>query len=276
MKTVFSSHAECIHRYFQFTQSHGRAGNVFFDGPALYSYGRHFELARKLSDDTLLINTRSYSVSTSKHQSIVHRAVNRHKVSRVLFIEWQREFNFQECQNLHIKEANLTFWAWHNSGRKGFRALDSLFTSLKNLRALETLGTVDYSGLAFNPAEITLIYSERKETQKAITKKANEARETAKQRTEKENLVLWLKGLYNGSFHGMQKIYLRRKGENIETTRGAKVPFIEAVNMVKDIRAGVDVTGRKIGAYQVNKVTLENIVIGCHVIDFETVNELFQ
>lgn len=276
MKTVFSSHAECIHTFFQFTQSNGRACNVFFDGPVLYSYGRHFELARKLSDDTLLINTQSYSVSTAKHQNIVRSAVNRHKVSRVLFIEWQREFDFKACQALHVKEANLTFWAWNNGGRKGFRALDSLFKSLDNLRALETLGAVDYSGFAFNPAEISLIYSERKEAQKAITKKANEARETAKQRTEKEKLELWLKGLFNGSFHGMQKIYLRRKGENIETTRGAKVPFIEAVAMVKDIRNGFDVTGRKIGAYQVNKVTIDNIVIGCHVIDFETVNELFQ
>lgn len=275
MKTVFKSHSELIHKYFQFEQKHGKGSNVFFSGAVLYSYGYHFELARKLDDGTLLINTRSYSVSTSKHQSITRGAVNQYKVSRVLFIEWQREFDFKACQALHVKEANLTFWAWIKGGCKGFRALDPLFKSLENLRALETLGTVDYSGLAFNPAEISLIYSERKESQKAITKKANEARETAKQRTEKENLVLWLKGLYNGSFHGMQKIYLRRKGENIETTRGAKVPFIEAVAMVKDIRAGVDVTGRKIGTYQINKVTLDNIVIGCHVIDFQIINELF-
>lgn len=269
MKTVFSSHAECIHRYFQFEQNHGSASRVFFSGPVLYSYGYHYELARKLEDGTLLINTRKYSVSTSKHQSITRGAINRHKIAKVVFVAWQRDFVFDNCYRLHIKEANLVYWAWHNNGRKGFKALDPLFESVENLKALESMQSIDWSALDFNLAEITLVYNERKEAQKAITKKANEAQ-------EKENLVLWLKGLYNGSFHGMQKIYLRRKGENIETTRGAKVPFLEAVAMVKDIRNGVDVTGKKIGSYQVNRVTIENIVIGCHVIDFESVNELFQ
>jgi hypothetical protein len=274
MKTVFSSHAECIHRFMQFDQSAGRAGNVFFSNDVLYSYGYHFELSRLLSDGTLLVNTRSYSKSTSKHQSITRSAVNPAKVKRKVFLEWQKDFHFDSCFRLHVKEANLTYSAWNNTGRKGFRALDPLFKSVENLRALESMQSIDWGALDFDLDELKAIYYERSRAQDLITRKAAKTRETAKQRTEAEKLALWLKGIYSGNFYHTQKIYLRRKGENIETTRGAKVPFLEAVAMVKDIRSGVDVTGRKIGTYQVNKVTLDNIVIGCHVIDFETVNEL--
>ena len=276
MKTIFNSNAECIHRYFQFDQSNGRAGNVFFSNDVLYSYGYHFELARKLSDGTLLINTSSYSVSTSKHQSIVRSAVNKHRINSVLLIEWKGQFNFESCQNLHVKQANLTYLAWNNNGRKGFRQLNPLFKSLDNLRALESMQSIDWTKLTFNLAEVNLIYNERKERQNIKTEKANKARETAKQRSEKENLELWLKGVFNGHFYSMQKIYLRRKGENIETTRGASVPYIEAVKLLARIRAGENVDGEKIGTYQVNKVTLDNIIIGCHVIDFKTINEFIK
>jgi hypothetical protein len=276
MKTVFSSHAECIHRFMQFDQSTGRAGNVFFSNKVLYSYGYHFELARLLSDGSLLLNTRSYSKSTSKHQGVTRGAVNPAKVKRTVFLEWQKDFDFEACFRLHVKEANLTYSAWNNSGRKVFRSLDPLFKSVENLRALESIQSIDWGALTFDLNELREIYYERSRAQDLITRKAAETRETAKQRTEAENLALWIKGLYNGNFYHTQKIYLRRKGENIESSKGAKVPLLEAVNMVQDIRNGVDVTGKKIGTYTVNSITLDYITIGCHVISFETVNELFK
>ena len=276
MKTVFQSHSECIHRFMQFDQKSGRAGNVFFSNNVLYSYGHHFELARLLSDGTLLINTRSYSRSTDKHQVITRRAVNIHTVTRVVYLEWKGQFCPDSCFNLHVKDANSNYRHWDVYGRKGFRALDPLFRSVENLRALESMHPVNWGALDFDLDELRNIYYDRSRAQDLINKKATQTRETAKQRSEAENLALWIKGLYNGNFYHTQKIYLRRKGENIETTRGANVPFLEAVAMVKDIRAGVDVTGKKIGTYTVNSVTLDHITIGCHIIDFNTVNELFK
>lgn len=67
----------------------GRKGNIFYDGPSIYSYGRHFEMARIVTIDkpsgirgsvhpakAVLITTRRYSVSTARHINDVRRAVS--------------------------------------------------------------------------------------------------------------------------------------------------------------------------------------------------------
>lgn len=50
-------------------------GNYFFEGAALYSYGRHF-LVGYILNGTALLNADSYSVSTSQHQSDARSAVS--------------------------------------------------------------------------------------------------------------------------------------------------------------------------------------------------------
>lgn len=77
MKTVFDNR-QCVHVWAQQTQDKGRSsnGNLFFDRSTIYSYGYHFPLAKFYDENTVFINNSSYSVSTSKHQSYVHQAVN--------------------------------------------------------------------------------------------------------------------------------------------------------------------------------------------------------
>jgi hypothetical protein len=51
----------------------GGKGSVFFEGPALYSYGSHF-LTGYIADGAALLNADSYSVTTSRHQSDARHA----------------------------------------------------------------------------------------------------------------------------------------------------------------------------------------------------------
>lgn len=69
MKTVFSGDM-LFHVWAQNSQGEGRRsdGRVYFDGPTLYSYGRHFALGHVMPDGATLLNSDSYSISTSKHQ----------------------------------------------------------------------------------------------------------------------------------------------------------------------------------------------------------------
>ena len=83
MKRVFSNYAEVCHAWAQQAQAEGRAGRIFFEGKSIYSYGRHFEMARFIDDETVFITTRRYSVSTAHHLSLVHRAVNHKQVFTV-------------------------------------------------------------------------------------------------------------------------------------------------------------------------------------------------
>ena len=78
MRTVLRNHDEVCHVWAQQTQSQGRAGNIFFEGKSIYSYGRHFEAARFMDSETVLVNSYRYSVSTAQHLSLIRQAV-RHK-----------------------------------------------------------------------------------------------------------------------------------------------------------------------------------------------------
>lgn len=48
MRKVLKSTDEVMHYWANKVQSEGRAGNVFFEGDKVYSYGRHFVIARAL------------------------------------------------------------------------------------------------------------------------------------------------------------------------------------------------------------------------------------
>jgi len=78
MRTVLRNNDEVCRVWAQQKQSQGKSGNIFFDGPRIYSYGRHFEMARFIDADTVFITSRHYSVSTAKHLCLVRGAV-RHK-----------------------------------------------------------------------------------------------------------------------------------------------------------------------------------------------------
>lgn len=79
MKKVFNNR-ELAHVWAGQKQQEGRGSSMFFDGPSIFSYGRHFEIARivragvKGGAPIVLFNSASYSKSTTKHKSHVARA----------------------------------------------------------------------------------------------------------------------------------------------------------------------------------------------------------
>lgn len=54
----------------------GRAGNVFIEGKNIYSYGYHFIIATRVTDDAYMVTTRKYSSSTSCQVRKVVQALN--------------------------------------------------------------------------------------------------------------------------------------------------------------------------------------------------------
>lgn len=76
MKRHFDNREVC-HVWAQQNQSEGYGSkkNIFFEGRTIYSYGRHFPMATFINPDLIMINSDSYSVSTTRHQSYVYRAI---------------------------------------------------------------------------------------------------------------------------------------------------------------------------------------------------------
>jgi hypothetical protein len=282
MKTVFQSIQDCIHVFFQFNQTHGRCGNVFFDGPALYSYGRHFELA-KLVNRTLFVNTQSYSNSTSKHQNYCLRSINNDRIDKAVRLDFGRGvFDPYSISNYHYSRANYYRYASHS---KGFKDLAQIEYHFRQLQILENEGfiKIDLSRFEFDLNQALDLLKARRAKQALINKVSEAKREAKRARelelrkaTEGEKLAAWLKGETSNTFYALDKVYLRVRANSIETTKGARVPLRDGLRLLEKIRAGVDVTGEKIASYQVTRVTLDHVQIGCHKIEFSTINELFK
>ena len=79
MKKVFSSHASLSHAWANQTHEIGKASAMFFEGPVIYSYGYHYEIARFIDapngQKVCFINSNGYSNSTGKHTNHVSRAI---------------------------------------------------------------------------------------------------------------------------------------------------------------------------------------------------------
>lgn len=77
----YSDRKACAHAWANSpTSAAGKAGNVFFEDGRLYSYGRHFVIARILpgvnanGERVAVFGLHSYSSSTAQHQSIARAA----------------------------------------------------------------------------------------------------------------------------------------------------------------------------------------------------------
>ena len=71
-------------------QDSARSGSVFFEGDTVYSYGRHWPLARicRGAGGTLVLtNSRRYSVTTAKHQGMACGAVGDMRQTAVPVVE---------------------------------------------------------------------------------------------------------------------------------------------------------------------------------------------
>lgn len=64
------SHSDVAHAFATYggdSENWGGNGNMFFDNRTIYSYGRHFAIAKYIANDVLLFVDHTYSSSTCKH-----------------------------------------------------------------------------------------------------------------------------------------------------------------------------------------------------------------
>jgi hypothetical protein len=280
MKTVFSNHSEVCHVWANNTDLNaiGRASNILFEGDKIYSYGRHFILGKKFvheGREITFLNTKGYSNSTSKHQNHLRKAVNG--------LTFSINFPNNSCFEIgHLGQVRRDL----EDEIKGLikkqlraRSNDYYIRKINSKVFLITSLNECFPDIV-NPINL----NEIKDYQKAYSYATNlrnnrEEREQAKQakkvEKEKEYLNQWLNGNYNGQLYNLP-IYLRFNDNYIETSHGAKVPTLQAVKLLNDIRQGKDCKGVKIGNYTVIDTTLDYVKIGCHIIKWEIINEFFN
>jgi hypothetical protein len=286
MKTVFSSHNECAHIWASRTQYEGSASRVFFEGDIIYSYGRHFPVAKFGEDGiTVFFTNRGYSSSTGKHKSLILSAIPCDY--RVIYCDdptrsiehnlgiWQRR----------VERLRADFAARAHKMTRGNLAVQ---INLENSAAGNYCDAVKMP----RPAWIELSADENaaREYVHAATVKRNATRAAKQLEHDKlaalesvERLALWQAGenVYAGGFQ-YHPTMLRIKGENIQTSRGANIPVADALKLWpllervkqsgKTLEAGLH--NINLGAYRFNSFDGDTLIVGCHSIAWPEIEKM--
>jgi hypothetical protein len=287
MKTVFSNHNEVAHIWASQSQYEGRASNVFFEGETIYSYGRHFPVARFAPEfgNVVLFTDKGYSNSTAKHKSIIRSAI-------------PSSFNVIYCDDpSRSVDHNLGIWE---------RVVKRLRAEFDSKTHKITRGNLAVD--IFRACEAAIVYSMAvkvsapdwtNETNDEMSArdyvyelaKAREAKREAKQAEAKrlaaikaaERLPMW----ENGEAVPLDGFYLldtalRVKGDNIETSRGARIPVSDAIKIwpllyrAHRTSTPLDMGLRSIqlGSYRFNSFDGHTLIVGCHTITWPQLEKM--
>ena len=289
MKTVFSSHNEVAHIWASQSQAEGRAGNLFFKGDTVYSYGGHFPVARFAPEfgDIVLFTDRGYSSSTGRHKGFIRAAIP--STYTVIFCDdpsrppshnldiWanraerlRADFAAKKNKQGRAKLANEIF----ANGRAAIAYCDALKIDAPGF----TCSTTDED----DSREYGAIAAREREA-KATIRRADYEKAAALDASER--LTLWLTGeSVNTNGFEFSDTLLRIKGEQIETTRGAKIPVSDALKIYPLLDRAKRTGGKieaglhniNLGAYRFNSFDGENLIVGCHSIAWAQIEKMAQ
>jgi hypothetical protein len=286
MKKVFSSHASLAHAWANQTHEIGKASAMFFDGPVIYSYGYHYEIARFIQapngENVVFINSNGYSNSTGKHTNHVANAIP--KNIKKYFIPFHRSGGYYQrdnkltienlpaiienmainCKNLYfdqIKARTNTYY---------FDRANSLYNKILDICLLFNLQAPNMPD-NYIEAENKYNFLINTQTQRENIKAAKELEKS------RELLIKWQKHEFNGQLYNIP-VHLRisKDGQFIETTKGAKVDYVKGLELFNRLVNKENVSGHKIDGFTVLENNSEALTIGCHVINWPVINQFFN
>lgn len=283
MKKVFSNNSEVCHIWASQTQSEGSANNIFFENKSIFSYGKHFEIAR-FFDNCVLFTSKNYSVSTAKHKGEVKRAISHKKVFTVYSVEGNHEKNIEYYQNEIKENVCKALKASRNAEYYKNNAVNmqkELLEYCKEFDLLKKTCPKISKNSLFSNAELLKIKEKtakaekQREVKRENQRKLWELREKERLLDLSEKIALWKKGELKTSLPYNAPTMLRIKENTIETSKGANVPLSEGIALFKAIKQGNSVIGAKVGIYTVDAVESDIVKIGCHNIPLKEAERIF-
>jgi len=270
MKKVVSPQQVC-HLFANQLQTEARTptGNLFFDNENLYSYGRHFCIARFVDSDTLLFTERGYSRTTAKHINYAMHATNHIKKIYCAYPTGSHSQNFAywqgaaENQLINLKNARKQELYLLELLR--IKEKVNIYVEYFKIKIPLTLESV----LSITDKSEVKEYLESK--QKIMDQEKAEAEAIYKAKHEEE-LKLWRNfeiqkmNLRNGFD------YIRKDKDKFETSQGVTIPINVGLRFYKNIKQ-TKVADTFLD-FKINEITNEYISIGCHRIAFKEIDSV--
>jgi len=265
MKNVMSPQ-EVAHAFANQLQASARTStsNLYFENNVIYSYGRHFAIAKHVvnakGEHALTFTERGYSNTTAKHISVVRSASNHKNIIYCHDPLANHEHNLKQWQVAIEQIARNLERA--KKPEKYLSQIDSVkHTAMRYVNYFELQVPVGLQA-AF---EITnkdqfAVYSNNKAAfeKAAATKRAKELK-----KTHAVALKKWLSGETHVLYARDGYDYLRVNDGRIETSQGVKMLVPHALELHSKIKQGELNVGDKILEFNVTKVGAE-ITVGCH------------
>ena len=288
------SHSTVAHKWFhqlgnqRTKRNFYSSGNMFYDEKIIYSYGRHFAIAIRF-DNLVLLNSKRYSNSTSKHKGHVQHAIDTFTHNR-MYVPFKEAYRFPT--NMKLKEAFkcIDFGYYVNDFNHNLKKLgnarkpeiylsniDSIKKELNKIfrffrgsktYALKTKGLRKLLNFEFDEStQLKLKNLAKKRLEKLRILKEKKRKEALQSIIDYENHEKNYLNLTSLPFNTA----IRVKGDKIETSKGVKVNLNEGVRVFKLWEKGKAI-GVEIKTLSSRwKCTKANGIIkfGCHEIDYD-------
>jgi hypothetical protein len=292
VKAVFDT-GEIPHLWAHKVQPSARnvQGNLYFENETIYSYGSHFPIARHVTNKAgraaVLFSTGRYSVTTSSHISAVSSAIPSDvlvlHVPKVLAGSGSMRDRGDHADNLAAYRTGIDAALIKASrGRSSFTREDQYGMAVRN--RTEYNAYIKFFGLRNKPlAAIPALDSKVLQAIKAREAQRVKAESAERKRAEAERLVRLAAAIQDWR-DGKPLTYslpydtpamLRISGNELETSKGARVPISHAKRALVLIRAVVSrgvawhSNGHTchVGHYRIDSIQADGTVkAGCHVI----------
>ena len=252
--------------------------NFYFHGDTIYSYGSHFPVAHHVSrkgNSAVLFTTRSYSSTTAGHKCMAEGACRHLTVFHVADVTASRP---------QFGEYRARYMALVGQYAKARQRKPDILAGLRDL-VCEANQYAEFFGLRARltlPDDLTGMIAECQAIEKR--EKARKQREQAKRaREEQERIRQWVDGETDYCPSNGQPIRLRVKGDELQTTRGARVPLdhaIKAFRVIKRLREKGQAYQRNghtihLGHFALDAIdTQGNVTAGCHNVAWEEIERV--
>ena len=299
MRTKFTN-SELSHIWANQTQSHGKGSNMFFEHETIYSYGYHFKIAQYVTNKDgqkcIFLNSRSYSNSTNKQQSLVFRSIPPN-VQFYRVVSFINDMEFQKVahrENLthYINEAEklqqLTIKA--NKLKMGYlNQLDiqidifNKYVLFFGLHDLEQFTSNCLHGLSLKERYETVTawakeYTNSEELKKwQIKDKEKQRQAEIKAKEEaKEKIELFRQFKISAIYANLGHYLLRynKETDNIETSGGVKMSKDLFLSAYQRLINNELLRGQHVDRYTFNGIDGDIVSVGCHKIPMTEINSI--
>lgn len=277
MKKAYSTYSELLHYWMYGDEEfvgHTSQNRMFAEGNKVYSYGYHFMLAKKEIHGNqiyILLNNETYSNTTSKHHSLLLRAIPGNYIR--IYVEDPKQTPRVLIQRSISKIKEYLSKISKATSRKLFYLNQANYERVNILKLVglysEQITSEDNQFLIheFKPEDYISENWFKKQEEKEAKRKVKEEAETAIRKLKgNEQLVKWLNfeidSCYN--YSGLTRLRYNSNTECVETTLGIKIHKDKVKELYEKLSNKESVIGLKIEQFRVLSIENNILTVGCH------------